>query len=1373
MKKKLISKALEANLAETRYKDIKIPADFQDFIALSKKYYGINKRANDCIVEFQHPFSNRKFVAEELRVILLTDFWFYIGLEDAEKAFAIPLQLMRTLLLSEKNKNLHLMVIRTVLEFTQLLNKEKKDFTDTINYCCETMHLGFGKDPYSFILASRYFKRYLKELAHSDSFGKKVFDLTWSVYNENANYWESSSNIEYWLEEKKAILTVDRKLITDSIGQQWFAGLHKHLSEESDWDHLVTHIPDFDQVADQFSDTIDLFPTFIEKFYFIFYLLHLEGMHLHKERLIWRLNKMLVNTIDEIDKEELIAFVDQIFVFAEGLRDDHVSSILDMFLKLGKKIIDLKEEGDFSLIYHFENRLIDFGFETPGMVYVNEDWQLSVNSNHIKNIRVWLELIEYSGSEMERLLSTLIVNLQLGGIFISDTDLFQREITKILNANISPYYKKVKQLTRIFPVYFNEIGAEGEIRKVTTTMDEISHRKDMLVHFLRKQVHTESNNTLIDLTRKVFRFWYDGKLEALKDDLPENVYNSVDLRSEWFAPIHEMVVTMCKLSNSTPDELISFDENEFEALLSYIPEGNERDKERLKDIRMLYAFLKEKYSFETVSITELIRRFSFIEEKQIRKLSNALETDDFETSVKLVYAFMTRLKEVIFNPNQSQSWENIYHKRHIAIGIPSMYGVYREPKFEALGLTFRLENVATRLMEKMVDQINLNYISAKTLNQIYFILEYFKEGLKLDGITNQNFNANLLMLKYSLQSQSFSFEQYINIFQFLADDVKRTIIKHFLKTYEIPLQIVIPQLNDPDGKLDDKSRVNLVNKTSELFYRDVLTDAFLMQPLDNFISKILESLREMADQLPPVMIKEVMSYNSDLVITRLRRPNPLVDNQVYLGSKAYHLKNLRMAGLPVPPGFVLTTEVFRRNTAIEGHKQLRHEMHDLIRKHLKIVEKGSGKKFGNPKNPLLLSVRSGAAISMPGAMDTFLNIGMNDKIAESLSKKPNYAWTAWDSYRRILQSWGMGFGLDRDVFDEVITHFKNKYQVSLKVSLSPEAMKEVAMTYKQILVNNDIIFEEDVFAQLITSINLVLESWSSKRAIAYRQHLEIADEWGTAVIVQRMVFGNLGSSSGTGVVFTQNPKKKQQGVHLYGDFTLCSQGEDIVAGLVKPLPVSQSQKNEQDGYETSLQELFPDIYLRIKDICLDLIENHGYATQEIEFTFESENPDDLYILQTRDLDMARHQAVKVFSKPKKEMGLAGRGIGVGGSAMNGRVAFNEDDINKLRARYQDEKVVLVRPDTVPDDIGMIFNTNGLLTAKGGATSHAAVTAVRLGKTAVVNCTSLVVHDIEKRCELNGHHFKVGDKIAIDGYLGNVYKGNYPIETGQSYSEFRF
>jgi len=1374
MEKKLISKALEANLAETRYKDVKIPAEYQAFINLSKKYYGINKRANDCIVEFQHPFSNRKFVIEELRGVLLTDFWFYKATENSEEAFSVPVKLMHILLTEKLDVSLHVQIIKTLLEFSAILDKERKDYSSTLLKCCTAMENGLEKNSYSFIIASKYFERYLENISKKKKTGNFALRITKDIYLQNILFWEEDSNIEAWLLENKDLIKSDTKRIIDEIGKDWFKLIKHELSNTKKWNELVEKIPNFDQIGARFSNSIDFFDFFVDKFYFIFYLLKLKGMFPLRERLIWELNKMLQQTIDELEIEEIKGFTDQIFQFVENLREDHGSSILDIFQTLGKKIIDIENKQPTGLTIYFENKLIDFGFETPGVVFVNEDWQLSVNENHIKNIRVWLDLIEYSQSDMGKLLSALIVNLKLGGIFINDTDLFQRDISKILNSDIAPYYKKVKQLTRIFPVYFNEIGAEGEIRKVTTTMDEISHREDKLVHFLRKQVHTESNNTLIGLTLRIFRFWYDGKLEDLKNDLPLNVYESIDKTSKWYAPIHQMVVEMCRLNASSPDELIDLDNDEFENILSKLPDDYPKNKERLRDIRILYDHLKEKYSFETVDIISLLRRYSYLEESDISSFKVALNNNDVEKSIKHIYGFMNTLKEIIFNPEPSKSWENIYHKRHIAIGIPSMYGVYREPKFEALGLTFRLENVATRLMEEVVDKINLNYISAKTLNNIYFILDYFREGLELDGITNQSFNSNLLMLKYSLRSQSFSFDQYINIFQFIAEDIKKTIEIYFLNTYETPLNKIIPQVfnsKDQGQKVLDSS-AEVINKISEEFYRNTLAEAFLMQPLDNFTSKILVSLRKMADNLEPDLIKKIMSYNSTLIITHLRTPNPIVDNQVFMGSKAYHLKKLRIAGFPVPPGFVLTTELFRNYEAITLHQELLSEMHTMIKQNLLKIEAVSSKEFGNPQNPLLLSVRSGTAISMPGAMDTILNVGLNDEVAESLSKISGFEWSAWDSYRRLIQSWGMAFGMKRDTFDQVMESCKLKYGAKQKVDFSSMEMKRTAFAYKEMLKNNNIEFEEDVFKQLLTSVNVVIESWSSERARVYRKNLQISNEWGTAVVIQQMIFGNLKDTSGSGVTFTKNPKMRNQGVELYGDFTLRSQGEDIVAGLVTPMHISNSQVPENGNNKSTLENMFPKIYKRLHEISTELTQDLGYSPQEIEFTFESEEPEDLYILQIRDLDMYTKTTLKIFNVPHDQLVLAGRGIGIGGSALNGRIAFDMDDIKMIRSKFPDENVILVRPDTVPDDIGMIFATDGLLTAKGGATSHAAVTATRLGRTSIVNCGSMSVLESKKICQFKNCEFSTADKIAIDGNLGNVFKGNYPIIDEKNYKEFR-
>ena len=1364
------SQALAANLEQTRYKDIFIPAEHQRFIELSAKYFGINKRAKECITEYHHPLSNHTFVTEELRKMLMDDFWFYTRDDIPADALHIPLEMMHSLLKPEVAAKLRLQIIITLMEFANKVISESPKHGELILLVFNILNDSFEANKDVFILATKHAGRYLDKVTADERFKASACHLLRMMLQENYRYWQQTSQVENWVEGKRQMLTDDEvQKVCAEIGKPYFDKLNADLAAAETWEKL-TDLPHFEQIAKRFTESEKAFPHFITKFHYVFFLLHLPGMENQRERLIWNMDRMMRDAIDEMKQEELIPFIDTIFDLAEELKQDYMSAVLDFQLTLGLKIIDVDQTEMKEIVNYFEKKLIAFGFVTPGNVFVGEDWQLSVDENHIKNIRVWLELIEHATTPMDKLLSALIVNLKLGGIFLSDTDLFQREITKVLNSNITPYYKKVKQLTRIFPVYFNEIGAEGEIRNVTTNMDEISGRQDKLVHFLRKQVHTESNNTLIGLTLDVFKFWSDGNLEALKPIVPNNVFESIDKESTWFVHVHNLVQMMCEISCLNPEDVLMLSRDDYENLIGSASRRLELDNDishrehaRLMDIRDLYAYLREKYSFESVNIFSSLRSFPFIPDEEIDKFEKVYKAKDFGQSLTMIYAFMNQLKTVIFNPEQSEGWENIYHKRHIAIGIPSMYGTYRENKFEAMGLTFRLERVATQLMEKVVQSINLEYISERTLNQIYRILEYFRNGLELDGITNQSFNSKLDMLRYSLTSRSFSFGQYINIFQFIAEDVRRIIIKYFLKSYEYPLKIVIPQLLDPTGKLSERETAALISKKSEEFHRDLLSDAFLMQPLDNFIGRILNSLRTMEATLDPKLISDIMTYNSEMLICPFWEVTPMMDNQVFIGNKAYHLKNLYLNGLPVPPGFVITTETFRRNDSINTIPELRTEIHGMIRKHIADLERISGRKFGNPEAPLLVSVRSGTAISMPGAMDTILNVGLNDELVEAIGIQSDKSWAVWDSYRRLLQSWGMAKGIDRDVFDEEINSFKSKYNVKQKSQFDPSVMRELAYAYKEILENHGIEFEQDPFKQIIECVNMVFESWNSERALAYRRHLSISENWGTAVIVQQMIFGNLSDVSGSGVVFTQNPHRERPGVHLYGDFTMRSQGEDIVGGLVKPLPIGETQRIAANLDGPSMQTLLPDIYWKIYAIAKQLTENMGYSPQEMEFTFESDRPEDFHILQIRDQDLKLEDEVNAFVKAPDEMKQIGRGMGIGGGAMNGLVAFNDLDIKTLREQQPEAQVILVRPDTVPNDIGMIFDCDGLLTARGGATSHAAVTAVRLGKVCVVSCIELQVYD-EKHCgELNGHQLQMGDKIAIDGNLGIVYLGHYPTE----------
>jgi len=261
MEKKFISKALEANLAETRYRDIKIPTEYQAFIDISKKYYGIHKRANDCVIEYQHPFSNKKFVIEELRKILITDYWFYITPAQPKKTFRVPLQLLGNLLNDQQvNTYLKTFILRTLLEFAQKLYKEKKDFQETLLNCYQTLHESFAKNKKSYIEASRYFKRYAKEIATDDHFRSLVLQLTRNIYEAIIDFWENDSCVEDWIEQKRASLKIDKSLLIREIGKPYFEKLRYDLNRLESWQEMADTMPDFDQMGERFAQTIEFSP---------------------------------------------------------------------------------------------------------------------------------------------------------------------------------------------------------------------------------------------------------------------------------------------------------------------------------------------------------------------------------------------------------------------------------------------------------------------------------------------------------------------------------------------------------------------------------------------------------------------------------------------------------------------------------------------------------------------------------------------------------------------------------------------------------------------------------------------------------------------------------------------------------------------------------------------------------------------------------------------------------------------------------------------------------------------------------------------------------------------------------------------------------
>ncbi len=1355
------SRALEVNLAQTREVEINIPDHHLWFIDLSKQYTGIHKRSLDFFTELHHPFSNRSFLVDQMPGLFLSDFWFYQSLPESEKAFVIVCDVAGQLLKDPLPEKLAGKMIYAFLKFIEQLtvDPEKNHLPVTV----ALTHLEEGLEPnqMAYLINLGLFFTALKPLAGREETAQRVISFTGVMIRKNLDFWQTTTKIEEWYQSKEKIFGDRYRQKIDSLGVPFFREQYRQLAESGDWESLTGSSFTFTDIAVAFRRFTDTFDRAIERLHYLFLLLHLPGMDHQRDYLLWDLNKAIRDIRKELTEEEILTSIDELFELFDEFREHHVGTVLDSVLTLGKEIMN---SNNHRLIHYFEERLIRMGFVTPGVIYLTDNWQLHVDRNHVKCLRVWMELIEYSPEVMKKLLSALIVNLRLGGIFIFDNDLFQRDVSRLLNSEIAPIYKRIKQLTRIFPVYFNEIGAEGELRDVTTTVDELSQRADRLIHFLRKQIHTEGNNSHIYITLEIMKFWHDLDIRGLKSIVPADVLSMVDPDGPWVRGVHKVIDALCQSAGVTVGQLSELDISELERMSEQLPADHETDVQRVFLMIRLYKLLKEKYSFETIDIAGILGRYTFFTREEIEALSGHLVAMQNEEALRVIFSFMNRLNQVIFDPAVSQGWDNIYHKRHIAFGIPSMYGEYHEKKFEALGLTFRLEGIATILMERIISGLNTDYITARTLKNIYKILMMLRDGLELDGMQDQGFNSNLQMLQYSLTSGSFTIRQYLNIFQFMGESVKEIIHHYFISPYDDLLKIITPQIF-PDALSENGSKNNqFIHKHSEIFFRDLISSAFLIQELDNFISKVLGSLRNMADNFSSDDLRQIMSYDPDVMISPFNVPVASLDSQVFLGSKGYYLKALFGKGFPVPPGFILTTEMFRRKDAILKHPSLRTEVDNLINQQVTELEKITGKRYADPTNPLLLSVRSGSAISMPGAMNTFLNVGLNDEITEELSRQHNFGWTSWDCYRRLLQTWGMSYQIDRDVFDQIILDYKKVYNVTRKIDFPPAVMREIAFAYKKELTDRNIPFEPDPMKMLRQAIIAVFDSWDNARANVYRSHLQIAHEWGTAVIVQQMVFGNIHRDSGSGVVFTHDERDRMPGIHLTGDFSFLSQGEDIVAGLINTLPISERQREKYYATcQISLESAYPKIYDRLNQLARELIEQHDFGHQEIEFTFETTEPQDLFILQVRDQTMSKPRKKTIFTTPASEMKKVGTGIGIGDQVLNGYIAFDMDDIRIINDQFGRGHCIMVRPDTVPDDIEMIIESDGLLTGRGGATSHAAVTAASLGKVCVVNCTDLQMNEKEKTCHISGHLFRAFDKIALDGTPGLIYKGHYPTQ----------
>ena len=507
------------------------------------------------------------------------------------------------------------------------------------------------------------------------------------------------------------------------------------------------------------------------------------------------------------------------------------------------------------------------------------------------------------------------------------------------------------------------------------------------------------------------------------------------------------------------------------------------------------------------------------------------------------------------------------------------------------------------------------------------------------------------------------------------------------------------------------------------------------------------------------------------------------DMRNLLGGKGANLAEMTNLGLPVPQGFTITTEACTKY--YEDGKEISPEIQDQINEYIGKMEEITGKKFGDKENPLLVSVRSGARASMPGMMDTILNLGLNEDVVEVLAEKSNNPRWAWDCYRRFIQMYSdVVMEVGKKYFEELIDKMKEEKGVKLDVELDADDLKELAREFKEEYKNKiGSEFPSDPKEQLMGAIKAVFRSWDNPRANVYRRDNDIPYSWGTAVNVQSMAFGNMGEDCGTGVAFTRDPATGEKG--LFGEFLTNAQGEDVVAGVRTPMHISE------------MEEKFPEAFKEFVSVC-NTLENHYRDMQDMEFTVEHGK---LYMLQTRNGKRTAKAALKIacdlvdegmrtpeeavlMIDPRnldtllhpqfdeaaiKNAKAIGKGLGASPGAAFGKVVFTADDAVKWAEKG--EKVVLVRLETSPEDITGMKAAQGILTVRGGMTSHAAVVARGMGTCCVSGCGDIHMDEANKKFTLAGKTFHEGDEISIDGTTGNIYEGIIPTVDATITGEF--
>jgi pyruvate,orthophosphate dikinase len=765
------SQALEVNLRRTAV-DVVIPEDQAVLLEITSHLYGIQQSTQKLLREINHRYVGWSQTLADLHRRAMSDFAYYVAHERAPEAIEVFCSLYGKALDEVSPVALRETAARNFLYYLEKVARESEDalprLVTALGRALHRLDETFERTPQLAVSTSPRLRRLAEAVLASAlepaaEVPERSLALLASALRRVYEHWlRGPDPADWWREQMGA----DATPLPDALAAISHERLQEHLARLdaicSEAGLVASHepllaLPDDAQIQRGYldaafcvgSETAERWRNQLERIHWLIKVLSVESLTSVHEPALSEISHSCLDVLRGADRDALEPFVREMFAILRSAELAASPNAFNLISKIGLEVLSTEDPDWVDVAV---DEILDWDFPNPEFSGFTDEWQVRVNPAHLRAIRTYLTLIERDPPLARRLIAALVVHLKIGGVFIADTDLFQKDVTELLNSRIGPVYHQTKRLLKLFPVYFNDIGAEGELRDVSSRIDEIGKRRDPLCHFLRKQCHVESNPRLIDFIEAVARFWATGDRGAVRPYVPESLYERLDIGAEECAGVHRV---FAELSGSEDvGALFELEAPQLERRLKEVSEGRAVDREKAELLFTLRRLVGCKYELDHEGLLERLDAFPRIAREEVEALRRALSDGEHEAALEVLIGVLEQLKRVVVSEERTEGIEDIYRKRHIAVGIPSIYGRYREEKFEAMGLTFRIESLANALFERMLSERNFDYITRNTLQRVLKWLRLFLRALRVDGCQGRGLSTGIAMLDQA--STSFS-----------------------------------------------------------------------------------------------------------------------------------------------------------------------------------------------------------------------------------------------------------------------------------------------------------------------------------------------------------------------------------------------------------------------------------------------------------------------------------------------------------------------------------------------------------------------------------------------------------------------------------------